>query len=358
VTTTEQPRRAAPSADRPPPTADMRAMVMAAGLGTRLRPITNEVPKPIVPVGNVAIVEQLVRLLASHGVKEVIANLHWFPETVQGRLGDGSELGVEVSYRQEDELLGTAGGVRNVADFLTADGGDTFLVLAGDALTDVDLTALVDAHRAGGGVATLAVKKVSDVSEYGVIVAGSDGRVQGFQEKPDPAEALSDLVNCMVYAFSPEVLDYFPDPDPVDFAHDVFPALLEHDVPFHVHEVDAYWNDVGTLREYLQGNLDAVEGAVELPRLGGVLLDGEAPAEGAEIAGDVDVQGKVLFGDGCRIGAGARLSGPLVVGPGAEVGEGAQVKEAVLLPGARVPAESILARGIAGDAARLATGDW
>jgi mannose-1-phosphate guanylyltransferase/mannose-1-phosphate guanylyltransferase/phosphomannomutase len=332
----------------------MRAMVMAAGLGTRLRPITHDIPKPVVPVANVAIVEQLVRLLASHGVGEVIANLHWFPETVRGRLGDGSELGLEVSYREEEELLGTAGGVRNVADFLTAGEEDTFLVLAGDALTDVDLTALAAAHRANGGAATLAVKKVSDVSEYGVIVTGGDGRVQGFQEKPDPAEALSDLVNCMVYAFSPEVFDYFPANDPVDFAHDVFPALLEHDVPFHVHEIDAYWNDVGTLREYLQGNLDAIEGAVELPRMGGELLDGSAP-DGVD---GVEVDGRVLFGPGCRIGDGARLSGPLVIGPGAEVGEGAQVKEAVLLPGARVAAGEMLARGIAGNAAMLASGDW
>jgi mannose-1-phosphate guanylyltransferase/mannose-1-phosphate guanylyltransferase/phosphomannomutase len=332
----------------------MRAMVMAAGLGTRLRPITHEIPKPVVPVANVAIVEQLVRLLAAHGVDEVIANLHWFPETVRGRLGDGSDLGIEVSYREEKELLGTAGGVRNVADFLTGGDDDTFVVLAGDALTDVALTALDAAHRANGGVATLAVKKVSDVSEYGVIVTGADGRVQGFQEKPDPAEALSDLVNCMVYAFSAEILDYFPADDPVDFANDVFPALLANDVPFHVHEIDSYWNDVGTLREYLQGNLDAIEGAVELPRMNGELLDGAAP-DGMD---GVEVEGRVLFGPGCRVGDGARLSGPLVIGPGAEVGAGAQVKEAVLLPGARVADGEMLARGIAGNAARLASGDW
>jgi mannose-1-phosphate guanylyltransferase/mannose-1-phosphate guanylyltransferase/phosphomannomutase len=333
-------------------------MVMAAGLGTRLRPITHEIPKPVVPVGNVAIVEQLVRLLAAHGVNEVIANLHWFPETVRGRLGDGSELGVEVTYSEEKELLGTAGGVRNVADFLRGGGEDTFIVLAGDALTDVDLTALAEAHRANGGVATLAVKKVRDVSEYGVIVTGADGRVQGFQEKPDPAEALSDLVNCMIYAFSPEVFDYFPAADQVDFANDVFPALLEHDIPFHVHEIDAYWNDVGTLREYLQGNLDLVEGLVTLPRLGGELVD-DTPPEGVESFGDdVQVEGRILFGEGCRIGDGARLSGPLVIGPGAEIGAGAQVKEAVLLPGAGVAAGELLARGIAGNASRLASGDW
>jgi len=337
----------------------MRAMVMAAGLGTRLRPITHAIPKPVVPVGNVAIVEQLVRLLAAHGVEEVIANLHWFPDQVRGRLGDGADFGVEVTYRQEEELLGTAGGVRNVADFLTAPGED-FLVLAGDALTDADLTALAVAHRANDGVATLGVKKVSDVSEYGVIVTGSDGRVQGFQEKPDPAEALSDLCNCMIYAFSPELFDYFPRdemPDPVDFAHDVFPTLLAEDVPFYVHEIESYWNDVGTLPEYLQGNFDAVEGAVELPRLAGALGEDGVP-EGLGVAGDVEVTGRVLFGDGCKVGARASLTGPLLIGAGASIGAGAQVKESLLLPGAVVPDGGVLARGIAGDAARLASGDW
>jgi mannose-1-phosphate guanylyltransferase/mannose-1-phosphate guanylyltransferase/phosphomannomutase len=334
-------------------------MVMAAGLGTRLRPITGAIPKPVVPVGNVAIVEQLVRLLAAHGVDEVTANLHWFPDQVRGRLGDGSTLGVEVTYRHEEELLGTAGGVRNVADFLTAP-GDDFLVLAGDALTDADLTALAAAHRANDGVATLGVKKVADVSEYGVVVTGSDGRVQGFQEKPDPAEALSDLCNCMIYAFSPEVFDYFPRdemPDPVDFAHDVFPALLAGDVPFYVHEIETYWNDVGTLPEYLQGNLDAVDGAIALPRLGGALGDGAAPDD-LDLPADVEVEGRVLFGDGCEVGAGAALTGPLVIGAGASVGAGARVKEALLLPGASVPDGGVLARGIAGDAARLASGEW
>lgn len=338
----------------------MRAMVMAAGLGTRLRPLTHEIPKPVVPVANVAIVEQLIRLLAKHGVEEAVANLHWFPEVVKGRVGDGIELGVEVSYELEEELLGTAGGVRNVADFLTGgeQGGGTFVVLAGDALTDIDLGALVAAHEANGGVATLAVKQVSDVSQYGVIVTDGDGRVQGFQEKPDPAEALSDLVNCMVYAFSPAIFDYFPDQQVVDFALDVFPALLDNDVPFHVHEIDAYWNDVGTLREYLQGNLDVVSGAVGLPRLGGDLVtDGSAPGS-ARVGDGVEIDGPVLFGPGCTIGDGARLNGPLVIGPDATVGAGAAVAEALLLPGAAVADGAIAARGIVGDVARLASGDW
>ena len=146
--------------------------------------------------------------------------------------------------------------------------------MAGDALTDIDFTALIEAHERTTGIATLAVKRVPNVDEYGVVIAGRDGRVQGFQEKPDPAEALSDLASCMIYVFSPEVFDYFPADARPDFALDVFPALLEHDVPFHVHAIDEYWNDVGSIGEYLQGNLDVVEGHVRVDPAGELLEGG------------------------------------------------------------------------------------
>jgi mannose-1-phosphate guanylyltransferase len=331
----------------------MKAMVMAAGLGTRLRPLTWEIPKPVVPVANRPVIEHILRLLREHGVREVISNLHWFPETVRGPLGDGSRLGIDLTYEEEERLLGTAGGVRNVAGWLTADGGP-FLVMAGDALTDVDLTALARAHEANGGVATLAVKSVRNVSEYGVVVVDSDGRVQGFQEKPDPAEALSDLVNTMVYAFSPEIFEYFPDDEVVDFALDVFPALLAHDVPFHVHRIDEYWNDVGSIPEYLQGNLDAVGGAVRIEPAGELLEGGPDEESTAAQGGGWELSGRVLVGEGASIGAGARIDGPAVIGPGAQVGEGAIVKASVLLPEADVPASSLLVGAIAGRRGRLA----
>ena len=334
----------------------MRAMVMAAGLGTRLRPITWEIPKPVVPVGNVAIVEHLVHALAAQGAPEIIANLHWFPDTVKKRLGDGSNHGAEITYSFEEELLGTAGGVRNVADFLTGGDDDVFVVVAGDALTDIDLKALVADHRANGGAATLAVKRVDDVSQFGVIIVDGEDRVQGFQEKPDPAEALSDRVNCMVYAFSAEIFDYFPDDPAPDFAHDVFPLLLENDVAFHVHEVAGYWNDIGTLPEYLQGNLDAVEGTVVLDSLAGELLDGSGEAEG--FGSEVEVEGKVLVGAGATVGDGAALKGPMVIGPGANVGAGSRVTESLLLPGAEIAERSVVARAILGGAEQLVSGDW
>ena len=318
-------------------------MVMAAGLGTRLRPLTYEVPKPMVPVVNRPVMEHILELLPRHGFSEVIANLHWFPETIRERFGDGSALGVDLTYSYEDELLGTAGGVRNVAEFF---GSESFLVMAGDALTDIDLAALRAAHESNGGVATLAVRRVANVSEFGVVIAGSDGRVQGFQEKPDPAEALSDLANCMIYVLEPEVFDYFPDKPVVDFALDVFPALLENDVPFHVHTIDAYWNDVGSLPEYLQGNLDALEGTVKVEARGSVLEPSGGDA--AVDTGEPGVNGPVLLGENCELGAEARLDGPLVIGDRCAIAPGARVKHSVLLPGSQVPAGAIVAGAIYG----------
>src|SRR3954464_5205191 len=280
----------------------MKAMVMAAGLGTRLRPLTYEGPKPMVPVANRPIMEHILALLPRHGFSEVIANLHWFPETIRNRFGDGSALGLDLTYSYEEELMGTAGGVRNVSSFF---GDEPFLVMAADALTDIDVAALRAAHDANGGIATLAVRRVPNVSEFGVIIAGSDGRIQGFQEKPDPAEALSDLANCMIYMLEPEIFDYFPDKHSVDFALDVFPALLENDAPFHVHTIDSYWNDVGSLPEYIQGNLDVLEGAVNVEGRGARLdpVGDEAAVE----AGDPGVYGPVIVGDRCDLDSGARL---------------------------------------------------
>jgi mannose-1-phosphate guanylyltransferase len=321
----------------------MRAMVMAAGLGTRLRPLTYEVPKPLVPVVNRPIMEHVLELLPRHGFEQVVANLHWFPEAIKAQFGDGSAIGVELTYSYEDELLGTAGGVRNVSDFF---GAEPFLVMAADALTDIDLKALAAAHKANGGIATLAVKQVPDVSEFGVVITGSDRRIQGFQEKPDPAEALSNLASCMIYVLDPAIFDYFPGRPVVDFALDVFPALLGHDVPFYVHQIDAYWNDVGSLPEYLQGNLDAIEGAVRVEGAGAVMS--ESGGDEAEERGDPGISGRVLVGEGCEIDAAARLDGPLVIGDGCTIGPGARVKHSVLLPGAEVTPGAVVGGAVYG----------
>jgi mannose-1-phosphate guanylyltransferase len=316
----------------------MRAMVLAAGLGTRLRPLTNEISKPMVPVLDRPVMGHIVDLLDRHGFEQTIANLHWFPDSIREHFGE------RLSYRYEPELLGTAGGVRGCAEFF---GSEPFLVISGDALTDLDLTALAERHRQSGGVATLAVKKVADTREYGVVLHDREGRITGFQEKPAPEEALSDLGNCGIYVFSPEIFDYFPERPFVDWAQDVFPALLENDVPFHIHETREYWNDVGSLGELRQGTFDALRGELRLQIDGQEREPGVIVSEEAELPEDVEIDGPTWIGRGVRIGAGARLTGPVVVGDGARIGERAQLREAILLPGAEVPAESILIGAIA-----------
>ena len=308
---------------------------MAAGLGTRLRPLTLQMPKPLVPVLNRPIMEHIVRHLASHSLETQIANLSYLPEQIRDHFGDGSDFGAELSFSEETELLGTAGGVRNVADFLTADGD--FFVMAGDALTDIDLTAMRAFHDSHDGVATLAVKKVSDTTQYGVVIHGADGRVQGFQEKPAAAEALSDLASCMIYMLRREIFDYFPEDPVVDFATDVFPALLEHDVPFYVHEIDDYWNDVGNLHEFLQGNFDALAGAVTLQ-----------PGEGSEMLGEEAGPGPILAGAGCQIAGDAWLHGPLVLGDNVTIGAGSQARESVFLDGGELAAGTFAGRAVLG----------
>jgi mannose-1-phosphate guanylyltransferase/mannose-1-phosphate guanylyltransferase/phosphomannomutase len=331
----------------------MKAMVLAAGLGTRLRPITYAIPKPMAPVLNRPVMEHIVRLLARHDFTQAIANLHWFPETIEGHFGDGSAFGVELSYSHEEKLLGTSGGVRNAAGFL----GDSFLVISGDALTDIDLGAMREFHESHDGIATLATKRVDDTSQFGVAITGGDGRIQGFQEKPDPAEALSDLSNCGIYMFRAEIFDFFPAPgtskaaspdDPAEFADwamDVFPALLENDVPFYSHEIDAYWNDIGNLDELRQGNLDALRGEVE--------VDPGAPEVAAGIRSatplvDSEVEGPALIGADVRLGEGVRIQGPAIIGDGCRVGDGAWIRDSILLAGAEVPPEAALIGGIAG----------
>jgi mannose-1-phosphate guanylyltransferase/mannose-1-phosphate guanylyltransferase/phosphomannomutase len=319
-------------------------MVLAAGLGTRLRPLTYEITKPMVPVLDRPVMAHILDLLDRYGFDRVIANLHYFPETIREHFGDRLE------YRFEPELLGTAGGVRACAEFFD---DEPFLVISGDALTDIDLGAFVARHRDGGGIATLAVKRVDDTREFGVVLHDNEGRITGFQEKPSPEEALSDLGNCGIYIFDPKIFDYFPERPFVDWAQDVFPALLENDVAFHIHEVSEYWNDVGSLGELRQGTFDALEGKLRLEMVGEEVSPGVIVAGGQSLPQDIEVEGPVWIGHDVQIGAGVRLMGPVVLGDGARVGAKVQLRESIVFPGTVLAEESILIGAIAGHAGIL-----
>jgi mannose-1-phosphate guanylyltransferase len=240
--------------------------------------------------------------------------------------------------------------VRACADFL---GGEPFLVISGDALTDVDLTALADRHRQTGGIATLAVKRVPDTREFGVVLADREGRITGFQEKPSPDEALSDLGNCGIYVFEPQIFDYFPDSEFVDWAKDVFPVLLENDVPFYIHEVREYWNDIGSLGELRKGTFDALRGELQLHVEGQELRPGITVADGSPLPEDLEIEAPAWIGRDVRIGKGVRLMCPIVVGDGAIIGDGAQLRGSIIFPGTEIAPESMLIGAIAGHAGIL-----
>jgi mannose-1-phosphate guanylyltransferase len=336
-------------------------MILAAGLGTRLRPLTYVMPKPVAPVLNRPIVAWIADLLAEHGFEDVVTNLSYLPEQIRAVLGDGSDFGLRVTYSEEPEPLGTAGGVGKVRDFLSET--ESFLIISGDALTNIDLAAMRAAHEANverGAILTIATKRVEDTTQFGVAITGDDGRIQGFQEKPEPAEALSDLANCGIYMFSREIFDHFPPPDHrspagdddqppgfVDWAMDVFPALLEGDIPFYSHEIDAYWNDVGSVGEFVQGNLDALAGEVGIEPPAHAVKDGVYAGEGSDLDG-VKVKSPVLIGAGCQVGSGANLHGPVVLGERCRLGAGAMLRDCVVLPGAEIPAGALIVGGLYG----------
>lgn len=338
----------------------MRAMILAAGLGTRLRPLTNLMPKPLAPVANRPVMGHILTLLERHGVGEVIANLSYMPDAIREAFGDGSGYGVSLEWSEEPAPLGTAGGVAKAADFLTSGDGNDFCVISGDALTDVDLTALIESHRSSGAVATLACKQVEDPSEFGVIVTDSEGRIEGFQEKPAPGEQLSNLANCGIYILDASVFDHFPpgdhkspagpDDQPVgfvDWAMDVFPTLLAGSSEMRAHEISDYWNDIGSLDELLAGNGDALRGLVSVD------LPGEEAADGIRVVGEPDLSGArldppVLVGEGVHFGDDCEIHGPTAIGNGSVIGDGATVVESVLLPGAEVEPGARVEREIFG----------
>ena len=253
---------------------------MAAGLGTRLRPLTDFLPKPMMPIANRPVLHHLLNLLHKHDIHEVGINLHSFPEMIQSYFGDGSDLGMKIHWSLEEELLGTAGGTKKLEDLW---GGEAILVTSGDGLHDIDVTALLGHHKRTGALATLAVKPVKDPSSYGVVILDRDTRVRGFQEKPRPDEARSNLANCGVYVIEPQLLERIPAGEPMDFGQDLWPMLVGANEPLYAYTTMAYWNDVGDLDELRNSILDAVLGRVKVDLPGEEISPGLWVSEGCQI---------------------------------------------------------------------------
>ncbi|TLM99478.1 nucleotidyltransferase family protein [bacterium] len=238
----------------------MKAMILAAGVGSRLGHITADTPKPMVPVRGRPVMEHIVNLLRLYEIKDVVANLHYLPEMIMNYFGDGSGHGIRLAYSVEEKLLGTAGGVKTNQWFLD----ETFLVISGDALTDINLAAFLKFHREKKAVATIALKEVADVEQFGVVITDETGRIRNFQEKPKKEEALSNLVNTGIYIFEPEIFEMIPRGEFYDFGRNLFPLLVERGEPFYGYPMDGYWCDIGTVETYQKACQDVSAGLVRL----------------------------------------------------------------------------------------------
>ncbi|HUQ62353.1 MAG TPA: sugar phosphate nucleotidyltransferase [Acidimicrobiales bacterium] len=288
----------------------MKAVIMAGGEGTRLRPLTSNQPKPLMPLVNRPMMEHIVRLLKQHGFDDIVVTVAFLPQTIRSYFGDGEEFGVRMVYATEETPLGTAGSVGNAKDELD----ETFLVISGDVLTDIDLSALVDVHKSKGAMATIALKSMENPLEFGIVITHDDGSIERFLEKPTWGQVFSDTVNTGIYVLEPGIFDYIPEGKSIDFSSDVFPRLLDDGKPLFGHVAEGYWEDVGTLDAYVKAHQDVLDGKVELDVPGFRIADGVWLGEGAEVDPKAKIEGPVVIGDHCRVEAGVKLREYTVLG--------------------------------------------
>lgn len=301
---------------------------MAGGEGSRLRPLTSRRPKPLVPVVGRPCMEHVLRLLRRHGITEVIITLQYLGASIRNYFGDGSELGMHLEYVVEDRPLGTAGSVKNAANLLD----ETFLVISGDALTDIDLTQAISFHRDRTAQATLVLARVPNPLEYGVVITASDGRIERFLEKPSWGEVFSDQVNTGIYVIEPSVLKYCPEAEARDWSQEVFPEMLrQHDSLWAI-VGRGYWCDIGSVQSYLQANWDALEGRVACEIAGQRTGPSQWVNEGASVADTARIEGPAFIGRDAVIGHEAFLNGPVVIDRYAVVDAGAKVSNSVIWP--------------------------
>src|SRR5690348_10887336 len=300
---------------------------MAGGEGTRLRPMTANQPKPLLPVANKPIMEHVLGLLKRHGFTETVVTLQFFAPLIRNYFGDGEDVGMSLQYANEEIPLGTAGSVKNAEDALRS---GPFLVISGDALTDIDLSAMVAYHKKQGALVTVALAQVPNPLEFGIVIVDEDGRIQRFLEKPTWGQVFSDTVNTGIYVMEPEVLAEVPAGVSVDWSGDVFPQLLKSGAPLYGWIADGYWEDVGSHESYLKAQADVLSGRVEAEIGGFEVSPGVWIREGAEVDPEALLSGPLCIGDYAKIEAGAHLREYTVIGSNVVVKEGAFLHRAIV----------------------------
>jgi mannose-1-phosphate guanylyltransferase/phosphomannomutase len=304
----------------------MRAVVMAGGEGTRLRPLTSNQPKPMVPIVGKPCMEHIIELLRDHGFEDIVITVAFLPQAIRSYFGDGESLGVNIEYSVEASPLGTAGSVRLASDRLD----ETCLVISGDALCDIDLSKIVDAHKKKGADVTIGLKSVENPLEFGIVVTDDNGRVERFLEKPSWGQVFSDTINTGIYVLEPEVLRHIPTDRPFDFSKELFPLLLEMGRPIYGHVCEGYWQDIGNLDQYRQANFDALDEKVRL-NISGLKIRGDVwIGEGVEIDDVEGVEGPAFIGNYCTVSPESSVGPYTVLGPATTLRERARISRSVV----------------------------
>jgi mannose-1-phosphate guanylyltransferase/phosphomannomutase len=322
----------------------MKAVVMAGGEGNRLRPLTSNQPKPMVPVVGKPCMEHILELLREHGMEEVIVTVAFLPQAIRSYFGEGETLGMQIGYSVEESPLGTAGSVRLTAKQLD----ETFLVISGDALCDVDLSALVAFHKERGAAVTIGLKSVDNPLEFGIVVTDEEGRVERFLEKPSWGQVFSDTINTGIYVMEPEVLKHVPADRPYDFSKELFPYLLEMGRPIYGHVMDGYWQDIGNLDQFRQANFDALEENVRL-NIPGIRIRGNVwLGEGVEIPDLEQIEGPAYIGNYCRIAPGATVGAHSVLSNSVTLRERTRTTRSVIDASTHIGRSSLIEGAVIG----------
>ena len=328
-----------------------KGMILAAGQGTRVRPLTRDLPKPMVPILGKPVMEYLIEHLARHGITEIMVNVAFHHQRIEEYFGDGHRWGVEIGYSYEGvrdhgdilpKPMGSAGGMRRIQDF-SGFFDETTLVLCGDALIDLDITAALAEHKAKGAIASVVAADVprQDVQAYGIVVAGEDGRIESFQEKPKPEDAKSTWASTGIYIFEPEVLEKVPPGKLYDIGSELFPQLVAEKLPFYVQKRPFHWLDIGRVSDYWSVLQSVLKGEIADMKMPGkqikpgiwVGLNTAIPWE------KVNITGPVYFGSSVRVEPGATITGPAWIGHGCVIRSGAKVTRSILFEYTRIAAD-------------------
>ena len=310
----------------------MQAVIMAGGEGSRLRPLTSNMPKPMLPIADRPMMEHIIGLLRRDGFTDVVATVQFLSSVIRNHFADGSDHGISLAYATEEQPLGTAGSVLAASELLEG----TFLVISGDALTDIDLTSVVDFHRSKGASATLVLKRVPDPLEFGIVMMKEDGSIDRFLEKPTWGQVFSDTINTGIYVLEPHVLDLIPPDQPYDFSSELFPLMLDKGLPVYGYVTDAYWADVGTTDAYVQAHRDVLSRTVDVEIPGFELRPSVWVGEDVDIHPTATIESPAYIGDNSRVGAGATIGPHTSIGQNSIIGSEAVVAQSVVMDGAHV----------------------